>query len=162
MPKLAAVCVLFFFTSCGGSPTATLSVTKIAFGSEPASTTSAAQSIKLSNAGSARLSIANITTTGDFSQTNTCNSSLAAGASCAIAVTFTPPVVGDFSGTLSIADNASGSPHTVSLTGTGIAACIPIGSACYGPAGRGQCCPAPRPLHSYCSNATGWGTCVDD
>ena len=162
MRKLAAVCAVFFLTACGGSPTANLSVTKITFGNEPASTTSPAQGIKLSNTGSATLSITKITTTGDFSQTNTCNSSVAAGASCKINVSFTPPSVDDFSGTLSIVDNASGSPQTVSLTGTGVAACIPIRSRGYGPAGRGQCCPAPRPLHSYCSNATGWGTCVED
>jgi len=37
--------------------------------------------------------------------------------------------------------------------------CIPFGSPCYGPDGPGQCCPAPFPHHSYCSDPTGWGIC---
>jgi hypothetical protein len=38
--------------------------------------------------------------------------------------------------------------------------CIPQGGACFGP-GHPNCCPAPRGHHSYCSNPTGWGTCVE-
>ena len=38
-------------------------------------TSSSAQSVTLSNTGSATLSIASITVSGDFSQTNTCGSS---------------------------------------------------------------------------------------
>jgi len=38
--------------------------------------------------------------------------------------------------------------------------CIPIGSACYGPA-RPHCCPPGFPHHSFCSNRTGWGTCIE-
>ena len=56
----------------------------------------------------------------DYGQTNNCGSSLAAGASCAINVTFTPTTTGPRSGSVWITDNAAGSPQTVSLTGTGI------------------------------------------
>ena len=77
----------------------------------------------LVNAGNATLSISGITiggtNPGDFAQTNSCSSSLAAGASCAISVTFTPPTTGSRSASLSVIDNATGSPQTVSLTGTG-------------------------------------------
>jgi len=38
--------------------------------------------------------------------------------------------------------------------------CIPIGGACYGP-GRLHCCPPGFPHHSFCSNRTGWGTCIE-
>jgi hypothetical protein len=57
--------------------------------------------------------------TGDFAQTNNCGSSIAAGATCTIAVTFTPSGYGRQTGTLSLTDNAAGSPQTVSLSGTG-------------------------------------------
>jgi hypothetical protein len=56
--------------------------------------------------------------TGDFSQTNTCGSALNAGANCTITVTFSPASAVSFSATLSVADNAAGSPQTVALTET--------------------------------------------
>jgi hypothetical protein len=72
------------------------------------------------------LSISGITITGtnptDFSLstgTNACGATLAAGANCLIYVTFTPASATSFSATLSVADNAAGSPQTASLTGTG-------------------------------------------
>src|SRR4029077_14495146 len=54
-----------------------------------------------------------------FRQSDTCGSSLAAGASCTISVTFTPTASGTRSGTLSVTDNAPGTPQTASLSGTG-------------------------------------------
>ncbi len=85
--------------------------------------TSSAQTVTLSNTGNATLSLTSITTTGtnagDFAQTNTCGSSVAAGANCAIAVMLTPSGGGTRTATLSISDNASGSPQTVQLSGTG-------------------------------------------
>ena len=47
---------------------------------------------------------------------------LASGASCTINVTFTPSTTGSVTGTLSITDNAAGSPQAVSLSGAGISA----------------------------------------
>ena len=86
-------------------------------------TTSAAQTMTLSNTGNASLSISSIAiggaNSGDFAQTNNCGSSVAAGANCAISVTFTPAAAGSRSASLAITDNASSSPQTVSLTGTG-------------------------------------------
>jgi hypothetical protein len=82
-------------------------------------TTSPALSLKLSNYGTAALSLAGITVTANFGESDNCGSSLASAASCTINLTFTPPAVGTVTGTLSITDNASGSPQTVSLSGTG-------------------------------------------
>jgi hypothetical protein len=103
-------------------PVASLSPTSLAFSSQPMDVTSAAQTATLSNTGHAALGISTIEVngTGDFAQTNTCGSSLAAGANCTIEVTFTPSVAGAEAATLSITDNASGSPQTANLTGTGI------------------------------------------
>jgi hypothetical protein len=79
--------------------------------------------VTLSNTGTAALNITGLSITGngasDFNQTNNCGSTLAISGSCSISVTFTPASAAKFSATLSVADNASGSPHTTTLTGTG-------------------------------------------
>lgn len=59
------------------------------------------------------------TNAGDFSQTITCGSSLAALATCTITVTFTPTATGSRSASVSVADNGGGGPQTVPLSGTG-------------------------------------------
>ena len=104
-------------------PAVTLAPTSLTFASQTVGTTSPSQSVTLTNSGSAALTITAISVTGtnlaDFAQTNTCAASLAAGANCAINVTFTPAATGARSATVSIADNAAGSPQTVPLTGTG-------------------------------------------
>src|SRR5439155_19846098 len=82
-------------------------------------TTSATQTVTLTNTGGAALRISSITATRDFTQTNNCGSAVASGAHCAINVTFTPAAAGTRTGTLSITDNATGSPQSVSLTGVG-------------------------------------------
>ena len=85
-------------------------------------TTSAAQGLTLSNTGNAPLSITSIsiggTNASSFAQTNTCGSSVAASSSCTISVTFSPATTGSYSATVSVVDNAAGSPHTATLTGT--------------------------------------------
>ncbi|HEV2343175.1 MAG TPA: discoidin domain-containing protein, partial [Actinocrinis sp.] len=84
--------------------------------------TSSAQGVTVSNTGNAAATISSITTSGPYTQTNNCGSTLAAGASCTVNVTFTPTASGAQSGALSIASNAPGSPATVNLTGTGVSA----------------------------------------
>jgi hypothetical protein len=55
----------------------------------------------------------------DFSYSNGCGSSVAAGTNCAITVYFDPSQVGAEKATLKIIDSATGSPQTVALSGTG-------------------------------------------
>ncbi|HLW98990.1 MAG TPA: choice-of-anchor D domain-containing protein [Candidatus Acidoferrales bacterium] len=105
-----------------GTPGANLSPASLTFASQTISSTSAAQTVTLSNSGSAALTITGIAASGDFGQSNNCGSSLAAGGNCSISVKFTPTAAGTRTGSLSVTDNASGSPQTVSLTGTGAAA----------------------------------------
>jgi len=112
--------------SLSGTGTATLaslSPTSLSFGNQSVGTTSTVQTLTLSNTGNAALSITSLALTGtnasDFAQSNTCGSSLAAGANCTIAVMFTPSVTGTEAASLSISDNSSGSPQTVSLSGAG-------------------------------------------
>lgn len=84
--------------------------------------TSAAKVVTLTNGGSITLDISSIATTGTFSYAagNTpCGSTLAAGKSCQIKVSFAPTQVGASTGTLTIYDNGSNSPQTVALSGTG-------------------------------------------
>ena len=112
-------------TALAAAPAASIAPGSLAFGNQTINTTSAAQTVTLTNTGNAALSIAGITVTGtnasDFAQTNTCGSSLAASANCTITVTFTPSASGSRTASVSISDNASGSPQTVSLSGTGTA-----------------------------------------
>jgi hypothetical protein len=107
----------------GTAPVASVSPTSLAFGNVPIDITSSAQTVTLSNTGTATLGITSIGLTGanasDFAQSNACGSSLAAGANCTIVVMFTPSLAAAEKASLTITDNASGSPQTVSLSGTG-------------------------------------------
>lgn len=58
---------------------------------------------------------------GDFQQTNTCGTTVAAGADCAITVTFSPQAVGVRTAVLQITDSAGNSPQIINLSGTGAA-----------------------------------------
>ena len=82
-------------------------------------TTSPAQTATLTNIGHQDVTISSISISGAFSQTNNCPAILGVAASCQIQVTFQPTVAGTARGTLSVNDNAIGSPHKVRLTGTG-------------------------------------------
>jgi hypothetical protein len=75
----------------------------------------------LTNTGSTALGISGITVSGaGFSQTNNCPSSLGAGKSCAISVTFRPPGFAGFTGMVQVYDNGGGSPQQVPLSGVGV------------------------------------------
>lgn len=106
-------------------PVVNLSTSAITFANQVVNTTSAASVITLTNVGSASLTISSIAVTGtdaaDFAKTTTCGGTLAAGARCTISPTFTPLSAASFSAAITITDNASGSPHVTTLTGTGIA-----------------------------------------
>jgi hypothetical protein len=108
----------------GVAPIVTLGGNSISFGNQNVGTTSNAQMVSLSNTGTATLTISSIATSGtnpsDFAQTNTCGGSVAAGANCSISVTFKPTAAGSRSASVTITDNAAGSPQSVALTGTGV------------------------------------------
>ena len=107
-------------TGVVSGPNATLSPTGVTFAAQLVGTTSPGKSVTLTNFGSTTLSITSITASGDFSQTHSCGSSVAPLASCTISVTFKPTQIGTRTGTLSIADNAPGSPQSVALSATGV------------------------------------------
>ena len=63
--------------------------------------------------------ISSIVANGDFSQTNNCVPKVGIGFFCSISVTFTPTASGVRTGSITITDNTTASPHTVSLSGMG-------------------------------------------
>jgi hypothetical protein len=96
-----------------------ISPTAVGFGTVATGSTSAAQAVTVTNSGTAAAPVGSITTTGDFGETSTCGSSIAAGASCTVSVKFTPTATGSRTGNLTI--TASGITNTVPLSGTGVA-----------------------------------------
>lgn len=98
----------------------TVSTTSLSFGNQVVGSTSAAKTVTLTNNQTVPLNVGSITTSGDFTQTNTCGLAVAAKSSCAISVSFTPTLLGARTGQLVIQDDGAGSPRTVALTGTGI------------------------------------------
>ncbi len=115
-------------TGVSTAPKATLSATSISFPNTAAGTTSAASSVTLSNGGTATLNITSIvlggTNASDFDETTTCGATLAINASCTISATFTPAAASNYGATITVTDNASGSPQTITLSGTGTASTI--------------------------------------
>ena len=104
----------------GTAGAAGVSPTSLTFASRTIGTTSASQTVTVTNQLSSPLTMLTMAVAGDFAiASNTCGASLAAGATCVVGVTFSPTVVGARSGTLTIPFSASGSPLTVALTGTG-------------------------------------------
>jgi hypothetical protein len=113
-----------------GTATATVSLTpsKLAFPVQLVGTTSTGQTATLTNTGSVAVTISNIGTSGPFSETNNCPATLAVNANCQIQASFQPSAKGPASGKLSVTDDASGSPQTVALSGTGtVVKLSPIG-----------------------------------
>jgi hypothetical protein len=106
----------------GLAPVVSLSPPSLSFSGQAISSTSAALPITLTNTGTGTLTPLTIATSGDFAQTNNCPASLAVGGNCTINVTFTPSAIGSRTGSLTLTDNATNSPQTVSLSGTGLGA----------------------------------------
>lgn len=96
---------------------------EVNFGDQQVGTQSTPAQIQLNNVGTTSLSISSISIRGtnprDFSQTNNCGTSVPAGGSCTITVTFTPRAKGKRSATVWIQDDGGASPQKVPLTGTG-------------------------------------------
>lgn len=104
------------------NPRVRLSAGSLSFGSQKVGK-STTRSLTVTNVGATDLSIGSISLAGanplDFSAPDTCPSTLAAGNSCTLMVTFTPQAKKGRSAILVITDNAQNSPQSVTLTGTG-------------------------------------------
>ena len=98
----------------------TISPGKLEFGDWPVGTAGPPATVTLTNQAVAVLAPSDILISGvDFSQTNTCSSSLPPGASCEVKVTFKPAIAGPRLGTLVITASDPASPHRIALTGSG-------------------------------------------
>lgn len=97
-----------------------LNTVSLTFPSQQTGTTSAPMNVTMQNYGKTALAITSVVPTTYFAvSSNTCGTSLAAGTSCIISVTFTPNAIGTINGSLTIKDGDPTSPQVVSLTGTG-------------------------------------------
>jgi two-component sensor histidine kinase len=107
----------------GAGTVVKLSPEGVNFGDQKVGTKSAAVPVQLTNTGKTALSITKIAITGkdagDFSQTNNCGTTVPAGGSCTIKVTFQPTTTGSRSANLTVSDDGGGSPQEVALAGTG-------------------------------------------
>jgi sugar lactone lactonase YvrE len=97
---------------------ATLTPSAAAFPNTPAGSTGFLINATLTNTGTVPLTGIGVSTLGDFRQTNTCQSTLAAGSTCIVSVKYAPTVAGAESGTLTVIDNLGS--QIVSLAGTGV------------------------------------------
>ena len=123
------------------APAVTFSTASIPFNNQFVGTTSATTNLQLTNSGTATLNVTSITLTGTnpsqfllvapTSGTPACSqgaSSISAGGFCFLGVRFAPTSAGTQSANVSLTDNASGSPQTVSLSGTGAAPAVTLSS----------------------------------
>jgi hypothetical protein len=103
---------------------AAVSATSLGFGNQLINTTSAPLSVVLSNKGAAPFTVDSLTMTGTqpkmFVPSHDCPAILAAGASCAIEVRFTPASTGKKAAQLNISTSAKDVPLVVKMSGTGI------------------------------------------
>jgi len=130
-PQLTVLCISSQSDGCTGPPQPGQTGTPaLLFGNVVIGSSSAPLKIKVENDGSAPITFNPINDannfqppTSDFSQTNTCGTSLAISANCEIDVTFNPHASGDLSSALKI-PGLNNSFQFVSVSGTGVEAAV--------------------------------------
>jgi hypothetical protein len=134
--------------NAAGAPTAVVSPGTLAFGTRNVSTNTTLTTV-VSNTGTADLVVTaeNVTGTaaGDFkvvaaAAVNACPTvlpiTLTPGTACTVAVTFSPKANGSRTASLVFVHNAAGGSTTVSLSGSGVASSISVGSVKFGTVAR--------------------------
>jgi hypothetical protein len=113
-------------------PSVNLSPMSLSFVNQVVGTASAPQTVILTNASNVQLQISSIAITGTnsavFTQTDTCPSTLGAGANCAISVMYTPTLVGTNTATLTVSDSGAPSTQAVALSGNSIGPVVNLSS----------------------------------
>jgi len=103
---------------------AKLSATGLSFGTEPVGGAGPSQIVTLTNTGGSPLTIGSISLTGpgasSFMFANTCGATLAPAANCTIHGHFAPTATGTLTAEITITDSASGSPQSITVSGTGV------------------------------------------
>ena len=114
-------------TGNGSSLTSAVALTpgSLTFASTVQGSTSPAQAVTVTSAGTATLHISSVLLGGanpaDFQMTSACSGAYPVASSCSISVTFSPLAAGQRTASLTINDDAPNSPQSVQLTGTGAA-----------------------------------------
>ena len=141
--SLAALIVVSLL-GCGGgnhastpvttSPTATISASSVAFGNQLVNTTSSAQTVSVTNTGNSNLVITAVSVSGgqasDFKLTApTLPITVVANTSVSFQLIFTPSSRGGRTASLTLTDNAAGSPHSLTLNGSGVAPVVSVGGS---------------------------------
>ncbi len=126
-------------TATAAAPLLNISPMALAFAAQAVGSTSGNQTVTVVNQGSGTLNISAIGITGSGASSfgivpagsNPCPSSgtLAPSASCTVTINFTPLSSGTKNASLSLSDNAAGSPQTISLTGTAVAPAITLSAS---------------------------------
>jgi len=114
--------------TAGTGATITITPTPLPFGLEGLGSTSTPETLTVSNTGNTAVTFTSIAMTGDFAGATLaqCPSIAVDAKPCTFQITFTPTAAGARTGTITFTDNATGSPQTVTLTGTGVAGAIGI------------------------------------
>ncbi len=114
----------------GTAPGISLSAASLTFASQTIGSASPAQTFTLTNSGTGTLNLTSITLAGanaaDYSLVNACPATLAASAHCTFTVAFKPTAAGTRIAAVSIVSNATSSPNTIALTGTGTTPAISL------------------------------------
>jgi hypothetical protein len=107
-------------TGAGNGALASASPPTVTFPAQYVGTSGLPQTVTVTNAGTAALTITSVTTSvADFAALSNCTNPVGPNANCTIGVFFDPTASGARNGTLIITDNAGGSPQTVTLSGAG-------------------------------------------
>jgi hypothetical protein len=117
---LAPEMVGFFSSTPPSQPPVSVSPTSLFFGYVGAGTTSTAQSVTVTNNQNLSLQISGVVGGGDFLPSSNCPASLAPTAHCTISTTFSPSVTGTSLATITVSDDATGSPQVIYLAGAGV------------------------------------------
>ncbi len=113
--------------TAAAAPAITLTPATQTFGNATVGAAPVPRTIALTNTGTAVLTLSNITVSGaGFSGNNNCGNSVAVGASCTLSLAFAPTAVSPATGLVTITSNAPSSPLTAALSGTGVAAPLPV------------------------------------
>jgi len=110
-------------TGIAATPTLGISPTSLSFGNVTTGTTSTSQNATITNTGNSSVTISqiNLTGTGYLMTGGSAPVTLTPSQTLTLTVQFGPTAAGLVNGSISIVSNASGSPGSISLSGTGVA-----------------------------------------
>ena len=99
-------------------PVISLNPTALNFVEQAVATSSASETITVTNTGAASLTISRVIATGDFNESDTCTAGpIAVNSTCTIRVRFLPTTTGNRTGVLTVYGNIAGGQATASLAG---------------------------------------------